>query len=170
MHWSEGRIRVQSQGPRARLKCKPTCPTELTTLSKAAPTGASTEALANHLCLSAAEAVSRLLGWYSMRLVSRSQALPPSMFSISKASWLSLVALRCAAPRHAVRSHFRDSSFRLKAMRLLSLQESAAQMSSTRTVQLLTQAHLQHAQKIPRHPDDAHYHKADMILVSNLNQ
>ena len=99
-----------------------TCPTEVATLSKAAPTGASRE-LPNHLCLRAAAADSLLLGWYCIRLVSSSHALPPSMLSIWKASWESLPALRSAKPRQALMSHLRDSNLRLKVCSWLSLQQ-----------------------------------------------
>jgi len=63
------------------------------------------------------------LGWYCIKLVSKSQ--PPLSLSLSrsKPSWESLLILRSCVARQASKSHFKPSSLRLKVHSWLSLQQ-----------------------------------------------
>ena len=99
-----------------------TCPTELATLSRAAPTGPRIE-VPNHLCLRAPDADSLWLGWYCIKLVNKAQPPLSLRLSRSKPSWESLLILRSCVARQAPKSHFKPSSLRLKVHSWLSLQQ-----------------------------------------------
>ena len=136
----ELRIQVHSQNKQPsqvctkmqnpKLSCTPvcqwpqrhTCPIELATLSRAAPTGPRIE-VPNHLCLRAPDADSLWLGWYCIKLINKSQPPLSLRLSRSKPSWESLLILRSCVARQAPKSHFKPSSLRLKVHSWLSLQQ-----------------------------------------------
>ena len=84
----------------------------------------------NHLCFRALEADSLWLGWYCIRLTSRSHPPPSVRPSRSNPSWVSRLGRRCCWARQATMSHLSVSSLRLKVHSWLSLQQRKGLMPS----------------------------------------
>ena len=82
----------------------------------------------NHLCFRALEADSLWLGWYCIRLTSRSHPPPSVRPSRSKPSWVSRLGRRCCWALQATMSHLSVSSLRLKVHSWLSLQQGIGLM------------------------------------------